>query len=252
MITPTINTKLIQLNPLQAELKYFLKAVKSDNTAIRENAQENLVRISRLLVSYLNQPMPLDGTKESDLLIQIAKEAPEQTVPVLINALEGSYNTYIKGNCAYILGHLGESAISSQKVLEHALHDDSSYVRKYALYGLREVIKAAKENRQVVNVSIAPKLIKALRDPNKSVHVLAACAIGHLGGKAVYPAVEDLLKFLGSENVSIPPVAAFALRKIAQEDPNGISRALHAAKTQLGLNGRKWADHTIQAVSERQ
>lgn len=244
-----VNNKsnISQQAAFRTQLTYFLKAVKSTNSGIKENAEINLTHISRQLINHLNQKLPLNGTPESDTLIQIAKESPKQVVTELINGLQYSRHENIRGNCACILGHIGENALSAQMALEHAL-SDSTYVKQCAAYGLRGIIEATKE-KEDINPIVISGLTNLLKDP--TVRLIAACALGHAGSKASN-ATPALTALLNSKSAHLPPAASFALRGIGKYEPAKVSRAIYSAGNNFSLEGQKWANRTIQAVRDLQ
>ena len=193
------------------EIESLIKALKSKDPAVRDNASKTLTRIGAPAV-----PALVTGLSEADrrvrlitvrILNQMGTEA-EESVPVLIELLrqenffvhEYTSFTNFRESVSETLANIGSAAVPQ---LIGVLSDTDKSA-------------AVPQLIEVLSDSALPQLIiESLSDTDKSVHYYAALALGRIGPEA-RDAVFLLIGMLDDEREDIREIAVTALGRIGQ------------------------------------
>ena len=167
-------------NPV--EIESLIKALKSKDPAVRDNASKSLTRIGAPAV-----PALITGLPEADRRVRLIT--------------------------VRILNQMGAEAEESVPVLIELLRQENFLVHEYTSFtNFRESVSETLAN---IGSAAVPQLIGVLSDTNKSVHYYAASALGRIGPEA-RDAVFLLIGMLDDERENIREIAVTALGRIGQ------------------------------------
>lgn len=134
------------------------------------------------------------------------KENPELAVPALAESLLASNRARVRGNCAWLLGRMGEA--SGRPALEDALEDSLSV-------GLRATVVEAL-GRIGEPASIAA-IVPLAGDSSPRVRTRVAAALGAIGDSTAVPLLRELA---GDPQLDVRSAAEHALENIGG-NPDG-------------------------------
>ena len=167
-------------NPV--EIESLIKALKSKDPAVRDNASKTLTRIGAPAV-----PALVTGLPEADRRVRLIT--------------------------VRIFNQMGAEAEESVPVLIELLRQENFFVHEHTSFtNFRELVSETLAN---IGSAAVPQLIEVLSDTDKSVHYYAASALGRIGPEA-RDAVFLLIGMLDDERENIREIAVTALGRIGQ------------------------------------